>query len=118
MELQRIVELVEGKIVVSGRSSPGSGVSVTSVYSTDLMSDVLHYAIRGSLLITGLNQSQVIRSAEIADIPAVLVTQDKRIDREMAELARAKDITIISTRLPMFTVCGILYEQGLRSSRE
>lgn len=112
MELRRIVELVEGTVVVN---SADSGLSVTSVVSTDLMSDVLRYAARGALLITGLNQAQVIRSAEIADIPAVLVTLDKRIEREMITLAREKRITLISTPLPMFTVCGILYGQGLQS---
>lgn len=112
MELSRIVELVEGTVVVHGAHND---LPITAVWSTDLMSDVLRYAVRGALLITGLNQSQVIRSAEIADIPAVLVTLNKRVEQEMINLAREKRITLLSTRLPMFTVCGILYGQGLRS---
>jgi predicted transcriptional regulator len=115
MELKKIVKLVDGRIMAEGKNNR---IVITSVCSTDLMSDVLRFAAKGSLLITALNQSQVIRSAEIADIPAVLVTLGKKVEKAMIELASKKEIVLISTRLPMYAVCGLLAEHGLRNCRE
>lgn len=114
MKISRIAELVDGRVLVDNSDD---SVDVKQACSTDLMSDVLRFATKGALLITALNQSQAIRTAEIADIPAVLMVH-KKIDKEIIELAQKKNIALISTHLPMFTVCGILYEGGLRSCLE
>lgn len=113
--LETITELIDGKTVVG---SGDNSMDIISVFSTDLMSDVLRCSARGSLLVTALNQPQVIRTAEIADIPAVVIVHNKKIDREMIDLAEKKNIAIISTHLPMFTVCGILYTEGPKSCQE
>lgn len=115
MKISRIAELVDGRVLVDNRNDL---VDIKQACSTDLMSDVLRFATKGALLITALNQSQAIRTAEIADIAAVLMVLDKKIDKEIIELAQKKNIALISTHLPMFTVCGILYGGGLRSCLE
>ncbi len=112
MELAKLVELVCGRIVVRKKDE---FFDISAVCTTDMMSDVLHFAKRGELLVTSLNQSQVIRTAEIADIPVVMVVLGKKIEKEMIEMAEKKNITLLSTELPMFTVCGMLYSKGLKS---
>jgi predicted transcriptional regulator len=115
MKLNDIAELIDGQMIVN---SPNDSVDIVSVCSTDLMSDVLRFATKGALLVTALNQSQVIRTAEISDIPAVLMVLGKKMEREMIELAREKNIALMVTHLPAFTVCGMLYAGGLRSCLE
>ncbi len=112
MEMSKVVELVYGRVVVGKKES---SFDIQAVCTTDMMSDVLHFAKKGELLVTSLNQPQVIRTVEIADIPVVIVVLGKRIEKDMKELAEQKNVTLISTELPMFTVCGLLYSHGLRS---
>lgn len=115
MKLNDIVELIDGHIIVN---STDDSLDIVSVCSTDLMSDVLRFAAKGALLVTALNQSQVIRTAEIADISAVLMVMGKKMEKEMIELAKEKNIALMVTHLPAFTVCGMLYAGGLRSCLE
>jgi predicted transcriptional regulator len=115
MKLSDIADIVDGYVIVN--STDGSP-DIVSVCSTDLMSDVLRFAAKGALLVTALNQSQVIRTAEIADIAAVLMVMGKKMEREMIELAKEKNIALMVTHLPAFTVCGMLYAGGLRSCLE
>jgi hypothetical protein len=79
------------------------------------MSDVLAFSITSSLLITGLTNTQVIRTAEVADIKAIVFVQNKRPDIETIALADGKKIPLLVTDFSMFDTCGKLYERGLRS---
>jgi predicted transcriptional regulator len=88
---------------------------IDKAYCADLMSDVLAFSITNSLLITGLTNAQVIRSAEMADIRAIVFIQSKRPDTETIALADSKKIPLLVTDHPMFEACGRLYEKGLRS---
>jgi predicted transcriptional regulator len=90
-------------------------ITIDKAYCADLMSDVLAFSITNSLLITGLTNNQVIRSAEMADIRAIVFVQSKRPDTETIALADAKKIPLLVTDRTMFEVCGKLYEKGLRS---
>src|SRR5208337_1581337 len=115
MQLSIILELIKGTVVVNAGIET---MDIASVCSADLLSNVLTYGKKGSLLVTTLNQPQVIRSAEISDIPAVLLALGAMPEKEMIALAREKNIVLITTRMPMYTTCGILYSAGLRSCVE
>jgi len=113
MKLEKVREILEGEVVLN---TDNSNLEITSVCSSDLMSDLLHFSSEPkSLLITGLNNTQVIRTAEIADIKVVVFVLDKRPDRETIDLARQKGIPLLVTRLSRFTACGRLYAAGLGS---
>jgi predicted transcriptional regulator len=84
-------------------------------YCADLMSDVLAFSITQSLLITGLTNAQVVRTADVADIRAIVFVQNKRPDIQTIAMAESKDIPLLATSLSMFDTCGRLYEKGLRS---
>jgi len=116
MQLSQIIELVNGSVVIDG--SCINAIEITSVCSADLLSNVLRYGKKGALLVTCLNQPQVIRSAEISDIPAVLLALGAIPEKDMISLARDKNIILLTTRLPMYTTCGVLYTAGLRSCVE
>lgn len=89
--------------------------SVESVYCADLMSDVLSFSVSGSLLITGLTNAQVIRTAEMAAIDMIVFIQGKRPAVQTIRLAEEKNIPLLVTDFSMFDTCGRLYEKGLRS---
>ena len=90
-------------------------ISVESVYCADLMSDVLSFSVAKCLLITGLTNAQVIRTAEMAAIDMIVFIQGKRPALQTIRLAEEKNIPLLVTDLSMFDACGRLYEKGLRS---
>ncbi|HXX58278.1 MAG TPA: hypothetical protein VEI96_09795 [Thermodesulfovibrionales bacterium] len=116
MTLGRIAEILDAEFLVNA-GDPNT--EIESVCSSDLMSDLLHFSARPkSLLITGLINNQVVRTAEIADINAVVFVLNKRPDRETVSLAEEKGIWLLVTRLSRYTACGRLYGEGLRSCTE
>jgi len=113
MTLGKVIEILEAEVVVD---TGNREMEIRSICSSDLMSDLLHFSSRPkSLLITGLNNTQVIRTAEIADIKGIVFVLDKRPDRETVHMAREKGIPLMVTRLSRFTACGRLYAAGLGS---
>ena len=87
---------------------------VHSACGSDMMSDVLAFVKDQSVLITGLCNPQVIRTAEMMDIVCLVFVRGKIPDEHMLCLAKEREIAVLSTKLPMFSACGILYNAGLR----
>jgi len=79
----------------------------------DLMSDVLAFTHAGTLLLTGLTNPQVVRTAEMAGINAIVFVRGKVPPAETIALAKEKDIPLMATRYTMYETCGRLYEAGL-----
>ena len=87
---------------------------VQFIFSTDMMSDVLAFCGKCSVLLTGLCNPQVVRTAEMLDIVCIIFVRGKMPDENILSLARNKKIVLLTTEHFMFTACGILYEHGLR----
>jgi predicted transcriptional regulator len=90
-------------------------LEVSSGFASDLMSDVLRYDGTKGLLVTGLANPQIVRTAEVADIAAILLVRGKVPQPETVTLAQEIGIPIIGTELVMFETCGRLYAAGLPS---
>jgi len=88
---------------------------VTTVYASDMMSDVLTFPREQSILITGLVNQQVVRTAEMIDLSAIIFVRGKRPDTVAVELARRLGIPLLVTRKTMFESCGLLYGNGFSS---
>ena len=86
---------------------------VHTACGSDMMSDVLAYVKDQSVLLTGLVNAQVVRTAEMMDIMCLVFVRGKRPDEKMIELARERGICLLATPHTMFTACGILYKAGL-----
>jgi Predicted transcriptional regulator containing CBS domains len=86
---------------------------VHTACGSDMMSDVLAFVKDQSVLLTGLCNPQVIRTAEMMDIVCIVFVRGKKPDEGMIELANERGIPLLSTSQRMFTACGILYEKGL-----
>jgi predicted transcriptional regulator len=96
---------------------PDLGREIQSGFASDLMSDVLCYDVAQGLLISGLTNPQVIRTAEMADVAAVLMVRGKVPLPETIDLANQVGIPILGTELIMFEACGRLYAAGLPACR-
>jgi len=78
------------------------------------MSDVMAFVKDNVLLLTGLVNPQVIRTATLLDIHAVIFVRGKVPTRDMVDMANDAGIVLGGTKLPMFVSCGKIYEAGLR----
>ena len=87
---------------------------VHAACGSDLLSDVLAFVKDQSVLLTGICNLQVLRTAEMMDIVCIVFVRGKEPDESMLELAEELGIVILSTNHRMFTACGLLYEKGLR----
>ncbi len=91
---------------------------ITLVCGSDLMSDVLTFAKSGSLLLTGLTNMQVVRTAEMAEIAAICFVRGKQPQDETIKLAGEKKIPLLATKLSMYESCGRLHKRGLQGCDE
>lgn len=89
-------------------------VEILSACGADLMSDVMAFVKDQVLLLTGLINVQVIRTAILMDIEAICFVRGKTPTAEMVSMAKENGIVLLRTRLPMFLACGKLYEAGVR----
>ena len=88
--------------------------TIETVCGSDMMSDVLAFIKKDALLLTGLNNLQVIRTAEMLDIVCLVFVRGKQPQEEMLQKAEELGITVLTTEHTMFDACGILYHAGLR----
>ena len=84
---------------------------------SDMMSDVLAYVKDAAVLITGLNNPQVVRTASMMDMVCIVFVRGKVPSETILELAKQVDIAILSTDKTMFTTCGLLYDCGLQGGQ-
>ena len=84
-----------------------------SACASDFMSDVLAYVKDQSLLITGMVNPQVVRTAEMMDMKCIIFVRGKVPGEDILELARERDIVVMSSAIRMFIACGLLYSRGL-----
>ena len=86
---------------------------VKSACGSDMMSDVLAFSKDHSILLTGLCNPQVIRTAEMLDIVCIIFVRGKKPDATILDMARERDLVVLETGHRMFSSCGLLYQAGL-----
>ncbi len=115
MTLSEIKELLEAEVLIG---EDQLDMEAKTAFVADLMSDVLAFGTAGSLLITGLTNSQVLRTAEIIDISAIIIGRGKRFSPETIRLAEMLNIPILTTKYILFEIAGRLYSKGIRGCIE
>lgn len=115
MTLNEVAEILNADILVGHAQM---GIEVKTAFGADLMSDVLAFAKSGSMLLTGLTNPQVVRTADILDIAAIIMVRGKRPAPETIQLAGDLNIPVLSTKLILFETAGRLYEKGIRGCIE
>lgn len=103
-------ELLEAKVICCEENI---GRHVYSACGCDLMSDVLAFVKDQAVLLTGLVNPQVIRTAEMMDMICVVFVRSKEPTPEMIELAKESGIVLMVSDKRLYEACGILYQNGL-----
>ena len=111
MKLTQVCGILEAEVLT------GEGELESEVHSacgSDLMSDVLAFVKDQALLLTGLVNGQVVRTAEMMDIKAIVFVRGKKPTDEVISLANEYGMVIMTTNLPLYPACGKLYCGGLQ----
>ncbi len=110
MKLTTVKELLNAEVVCGEENMENH---VYSACGSDMMSDVLRYVKDQAVLLTGLVNSQTVRTAEMMDMVCIVFVRDKKPTPEMIELADASGLVVMTTPMRMFPACGTLYAHGL-----
>ena len=110
MKISTMQNLLDAKVLCCEENI---GKHVYSACGCDLMSDVLAYVKDQAVLLTGLINSQVIRTAVMMDMLCIVFVRSKEPTEEMLKLAEESGIVIMKTEKRLYEACGILYSNGL-----
>ncbi len=112
MTLAEVLAIIEGKLI---SAKVDLSAEVMTACGADLMSDVLAFTHAGTLLLTGLTNPQVVRTAEMAGILAIVFVRGKLPPAETIALAEEKSIPLLASKYTMYETCGRLYSANLAS---
>jgi predicted transcriptional regulator len=110
MTLEEMKDILGAEVVVG---SDCMDIEIRDAFAADLLSDVLAFAKEGTILITGITNPQVVRTAEMLELVGIVFVRGKKPDAETMKLAQIKKVPILSTRYIMFETCGRLFKNGL-----
>ena len=115
MKISELQELLDAKVLACEENM---NKEVYSAFGCDLMSDVLAYVTDQAVLLTGLVNPQVIRTALMLDMVCIVFVRSKAPNDEMLALAKENGIVMMRTDKTLYNTCGILYSNGLVGSKE
>ncbi|MDD4364845.1 MAG: DRTGG domain-containing protein [Synergistales bacterium] len=111
MKVQKLAELLGAKVLCGAEKLETAEVDY--VYAADLMSDVLAFALPGTLLLTGLTNIQIIRTAQMLDLPAILFVRGKHPQEETVRLASQVGLPLLISDKSMYETSGIIFQAGV-----
>ncbi|KHO62143.1 MULTISPECIES: DRTGG domain-containing protein [Thermoanaerobacter] len=111
MKLKEVKEILNAEVMVGEEKLEEE---VFTACGADLMSDVLASRDEKAVLLTGLTNVQVIRTAEVVgDIKCIVFVRGKNPGEDILELAKKAGLVIMKTKHPLYIACGLLYSNGL-----
>ena len=113
MKISTIKELLNAEVVCNEDMLDSD---VFSACGSDMMSDVLAFVKNQAVLLTGLVNAQVIRTAEMMDMVCIVFVRSKQPTPDMIALAEASGLVVMTTKMRMYEACGKLYASGLNKA--
>lgn len=110
MKIAELAKIIEADIL---SCKDKCDTEVNSACGSDMMSDVLAYVKNQAVLLTGLVNLQVVRTASMMDMRCIVFVRNKVPTEEMLETAEENGIVVMTTSLRMYEACGMLYKNGL-----
>ena len=111
MKIREIAKLLNAKVLCGEEFLDNE---IYSACGSDMMSDVLAFVKDQGILLTGLLNSQVIRTAEMMDMRCIVFVRNKQPNEDVLALARENNITVLASPERMYEACGRLYTAGLK----
>ncbi|NLW55389.1 MAG: hypothetical protein GX050_01985 [Firmicutes bacterium] len=93
-------------------------IEIEMVCGSDLISDVLAFTKEKTLLLTGLTNPQIIRTAEMIELSGIVFVRGKKPGDDVIKLAEEHHFPLLLTKFPLYETCGILYSAGLKGCSE
>ncbi len=112
MHLKENIELVDGTTL---NPEVDLNIKIRGGCGADLMSDVLASSQPKAVLLTGLTNPQVVRTAQIAEFRAIILVRGKQPQAETLAIATQENMPLIASPFGMFELCGRLHRAGLPS---
>ena len=110
MKLRDVRNILDAEVIAG---EDNLDLEIQTAFAADLMSDVLAFANAGSLLLTGLTNTQVVRIANMLDIAAIILVRGKNPSPEATALAGELKIPVLTTDYILYETAGRLYSQGI-----
>ena len=110
MTIREVVKLLDAEILCGEEHLD---TEIHTACGSDMMSDVLAYVKDQSVLLTGLLNPQVVRTAEMMDMRCVVFVRGKKPTFDVIDLAEECGIVLLTTEERMYAACGKLYAAGL-----
>ena len=110
MKISEIAELLNARVLCGEDELDRE---VKSACGCDMMSDVLAFVKEQAVLITGLCNPQVVRTAQMMDMACIVFVRGKMPPAEVVALADDCGIVVMATAERMYVACGKLYANGL-----
>ncbi|MBM7622684.1 DRTGG domain-containing protein [Sporohalobacter salinus] len=111
MKLKDIKDITKSKVIVGENNLD---LEINAACGADLMSDVLAFTAEKTLLLTGLTKLQVIRTADLIDLAAIIFVRGKQPSEKTVKLAKESEIPLLYTDYTLYESSGRLYQAGLR----
>lgn len=106
MKLEDLAKKIGARIL-----TPGSGeAEVTRIYAGDRVSDLLNEASDTTLLVTNLANLQMVRVAELMEVPGICFVDGIDPGPDIVELATENGTVLMVSPLGVFETCGLIYQ--------
>ena len=110
MKIRTIIDLLDANVLCGEDKLDGE---VHSACGCDMMSDVLAFVKEQAVLITGLCNPQVVRTAVMMDMRCIVFVRGKMPPQDVVDLADDAGLVVLASNERMYTACGKLYINGL-----
>lgn len=114
MKLQEVKEITDAQVIAG---EDRLDLEILAACGADLMSDVLAFSAEKTLLLTGLTKPQVIRTAEMLGLSAIIFVRGKEPNDQTIQLAKEKGIPLLYTNYSLYETSGQLYNAGLKGDK-
>ncbi len=114
MKASEIIKILDAEVICCEDPE----LEISHACASDLMSDVLAFAEEPGVLLTGLLNTQAVRTAEMLDVKCIVFVRGKRPGPDVVDLAKERGIALLSSGERMFSACGKLYSKGLGGGSE
>lgn len=111
MNVRDVMRILDAELICGEENLD---TQVHDACGSDMMSDVLAFVKDQAVLLTGLVNIQVVRTADMMDMVCIVFVRGKEPDEDMIALANRRGMVLLKTQHRMFTACGLLWENGLR----
>ena len=111
MKLLEVRDILSASVMAGNENME---MVVKACAASDLMSELLMGSGENVLVLSGLNNIQLIRTCLISGFSALALVGDKKPDDAMISQATEHHLILLCTPFSMFTACGKLFQAGLR----